>query len=239
MHEYPKLISDLMANNKLKLETILSCNLPWLRLKIAVPHFSNEVIQQAAKESSDWRNTWGDIESNYQVKQWNGSLLFGPTDFAKFRQDMRQQSKYVYDDDEDHTCMLERKNYEFGWNISETHPIRKFVTSIFPNDDDINIVNYYTLPPGGFVFPHRDRTSGKQQLNKIYIPLKWAQGNEFGVYNWGNIPIEERNVYLLNNYSYTHWVVNNSNEDRVVLTIGSNLHAIKDIILDSFLNAQK
>ncbi len=239
MHEYPKLITDLMQHNKLSLDTILSCNIPWLKLDIKVPNFSNEVLKQAMKESLDWRDYWGDIESNYQVREWNGSVLFGPTDFPAFRKSLRDQSKYIIDDDEDHTCMRERNNYDFSWKINETHPIRQFVKTIFPNDSDINIVNYYILPPGGFVFPHRDRTTGKHQLNKIYIPLKWAEGNEFGFYGWGNAPIKEKNAYLLNNYSYTHWVVNNSQTDRIVLTMGTNLAAIKDIITNSFLKAHQ
>lgn len=239
MHEYPKLITDLMLHNTLNLDTILSCNIPWLKLNINVPKFSDDILNQALKESTDWRDYWGDIESNYQVKQWNGSVLFGPTNFTKFREELKKQSKCIVDDDEDHTCMIERNNYDFSWKISENHPIRQFVKTLFPNDEDINIVNYYILPPGGFVFPHRDRTTGKHQLNKIYIPIQWDEGNVFGFYKWGNAPIKEGNAYLLNNYSYTHWVVNNSQTNRIVLTMGTNLNAIKDIIIDSFLNLQK
>lgn len=235
MHEFPKLLEDVSQNNRLELNTILTSGLPWLRLKIPVPHFSDETIHEAIEQSTNWRDKWQDVESNYQVREWNGSLLFGPEDFAEFSEHVRNDDQYGHSDDYDRMCMINRQRFKFGWRINEDHPIRKFVNSIFPNDADINIVNYFTSPPGGYLFPHLDPTSSEKSLNKLYVPLKWSEGNEFGFYRWGNMPVEEGNAYLINNYSHVHWVVNRSNQDRVVLAIGANLSKIENLIKDSFL----
>lgn len=235
MHQFPKLINDLIENNKLDLDTLLSCGIPWLKLNIEVPRFSKEVIQEGILQSTNWRDYWGDVETNYQVKTWNGSMLFGPKNFNQFRSDMSKNPNYGIDDDYDHMCMMHRHEYEYEWRLQSDHPIRLFVESIFPNKEDINVVNYYVSPPGGYLFPHRDNTSGKKQLNKIYIPLQWAKGNELGFYNWGNAPFKEGEAYLVNNYSHTHWFVNRSDLDRIVLAIGSNLQSIENLIIESFL----
>ena len=88
----------------------------------------------------------------------------------------------------------------------------------------------------GYVFPHRDYAIDNMGLAKIYVALKWSKDNIFGMYGCGNIPINEGDVFLLNNYTLPHWVYNGSNEDRVVIDISANLHSpmIKQKIIDAF-----
>lgn len=235
MHEFPKLLEDVSKNNKLELNTILNCGIPWLRLKIKVPHFSDETIAEAIRQCTNWRDKWKDVESNYQVREWNGNMLFGPEDWEAFSDHIQKDEEYGNHDDYDRMCMINRNKFKFGWRIDETHPIRRFVSSIFPNEQHVNIVNYFTSPPGGYLFPHMDPTSSEKSLNKLYVPLRWPDGNEFGFYRWGNMPVEEGNAYLINNYSHVHWVANRSDQDRVVLSIGADLTQIKETIKDSFL----
>lgn len=237
MNEFPKLIEELSSHNSFDLDHFLDCGVPWLKLNLDVPDFDQTVFDDAVKQSTNWRQQWlftnnqENIEIDYQIKEWNGQVLFGPTDWTAWMDLVAGDNKI---NDEDRLCMLHRNEFEFDWRLEPTHPIRQFVESIFPNQQDINLVNFYVLPPGGYLFPHIDPCAGAKALNKIYIPLKWADGNEFGFYKWGNAPMVERNAYLINNYRYVHWVLNRSNEPRVVLDIGSNLHAIKDLIEESF-----
>ena len=114
--------------------------------------------------------------------------------------------------------------------------MRRQLKKIIPNDDDINLVNSYSLPPKGYVFPHRDYAIDGMGLAKIYVALKWGKGNVFGMYGCGDIPIKEGDVILLNNYTLPHWVYNGSDEDRVVIDISANLHSpvIKDKIIQAF-----
>jgi hypothetical protein len=231
MFNFPKILEDLRRQSKLELQSLLNSGLPWLKLDLDIPQFTDDILQEAVTQATNWRDQWKMVETNYQVNEWNGTILFGPSDWVKF-------SKIISEDnlrnDEDHLCMIHRNNLEFDWTIATDHPIRRYVESIFPNKDDINIVNYYVLPPGGYLFPHLDTTVGDKALNKIYIPLRWAEGNEFGFYKWGNMPVQEGKVYLINNYKYAHWVLNDSQEPRIVLVIGANLDSIYDIIAQSF-----
>ena len=237
MHKFPKLIEEISHNNEFDLDNFLDSGIPWVKLNIDVPAFDQAVFDQAVKQSTNWRQQWlftndqENIEIDYQINQWNGQVLFGPSDWTAWMNLVAGDNKK---NDEDRLCMIHRNNFDFDWRLNTDHPIRQFVESVFPNQQDINIVNFYVLPPGGYLFPHIDPCESAKALNKIYIPLQWSEGNEFGFYKWGNAPMVERTAYLINNYRYVHWVLNRSNEPRVVLDIGANLHAIKDLIKESF-----
>ena len=236
---FPKLLEDLSKHNKLDLETILSCGLPCLKLDIDVPTFEKQIFDEAIQECSSWREQWGfkelfnDKENNTdnQTKEWNGQLLFGPHNWQEWKEIYTTQ----HCSDEDQMCMKYRNKIEFSWRLKTNNPIRKYVESLFPNILDINIVNFYVLPPGGYLFPHVDPCTGPKNLNKLYIPLLWETGNEFGFYKWGNMPLKQGNVYLINNYRFAHWVLNRSNTHRIVLDIGANLNSLSDRIINSFL----
>lgn len=240
MNDFPKLIEEVSKHNQFDLNYFLNSGIPWLKLNINVPNFDQTVFTEAIQQSTDWRKKWNFSNKNelvttdYQVKEWNGSLLFGPTNWKKWLQIVNNNN---HKNDEDHLCMLHRNDLGFSRRLEESHPIRKFVESIFSHEKDINIVNFYVLPPGGYLFPHIDPTQGDKALNKIYIPLKWKEGNEFGFYKLGNAPFKQNRAYLINNYRYAHWVLNRSNEPRVVLDIGANLHSISDLIQQSYFES--
>ena len=73
-------------------------------------------------------------------------------------------------------------------------------------------------------------------LAKIYIAVRWGQGNVFGQYGCGNMPVKQGDVFLVNNYTLPHWVFNGSDSERIVLDISANLHSpnIKNSIIKSF-----
>lgn len=235
MHKFPKYIEDCSRDNTLKLDTLLASGMPWLKLDIPVPEFDSSVYDSAIEQSTDWRSQWAasskyrDIDKNL-VEQWNGQLLFGPSDWDHWLDIYTS----VAGSDEDEMCKRYRQELDFSWRLQQGHPIRSFVERVFPDPLDINLVNFYVLPPGGYLFPHTDPSIGPRAMNKLYIPLQWAEGNEFGFYEWGNMPVQERTVYLINNYRYAHWVLNRSDTSRIVLDIGSNLHSIERTIIDSF-----
>jgi hypothetical protein len=239
MHEFPKLIEEVSHHYQFELDHCLNSGIPWIKLKIEVPEFDQTVFDDAVNQSTNWREQWEftnkqeNIEIDYQIKKWNGQVLFGPSDWNAWMKLVSGDNKK---NDEDRLCMIHRNNFDFNWRLEPNHPIRTFVESIFPNQKDINLVNFYVLPPGGYLFPHVDPCEAHSGLNKVYVALKWKEGNEFGFYKWGNAPIVERSAYLINNYRYAHWVLNRSNEPRVVLDIGANLYSIKDLIEESFKN---
>ena len=234
----PKLLTDSIEQNSIDIDIITKkLKLPWLKLDIKLDSVDKNELEKMTS-NKDWRKQWDypnhDADS-YQVKGWNGDVFFGPTDWQKFLALANKQESEHYND-EDSKCRLLRKDMKYDWYVGEDNYVRQQVQKLIPNDDDINLVNTYSLPPGGYVFPHRDYASDGLGLAKIYIALKWGEGNVFGMYGCGDIPIKEGDVILLNNYTLPHWVYNGSDEDRVVIDISANLHSpvIKDKIIQAF-----
>ena len=237
----PKLLKDAITHNEYDIETITKyLKIPWLKLDLKFDTPSQIEIQELLSES-DWRKKWkfkGLSDGLYQVKGWHGNIFFGPTDFDQFAE-MSSKDSYSHDHDEDSRCRHFRKLVNYSWKVKDNSYIKKQVKKIIPNDDDINLVNSYSLPPGGYVFPHRDYAMDGMGLAKIYVAIKWGKGNLFGMYGCGDIPINEGEVFLLNNYTLPHWVYNGSNEDRIVIDISANLKSpiIKQKIIQAFKQA--
>jgi len=229
----PKLLDDVIKHNTHDIDVITkNLKLPWLKLDLDFGVWDETDIA-ALRTSKDWRTKWRfpDLDKNsYQVRNWNGKLLFGPKKFDDFLELSRASE---HDHDEDSKCRFYREKFKYGW--FETTTISKKITSVIP-DQDLNLVNSYVLPPGGYIFPHRDYAIDGMGLAKIYIAVKWSDGNVFGQYGCGDIPIKQGDVFLINNYSLPHWVRNGSDEDRIVVDISANLHSmkIKESIIRSF-----
>ncbi len=68
------------------------------------------------------------------------------------------------------------------------------------------------------------------------LQSNWGDGNIFGQYGCGNIPINEGDIFLINNYTLPHWVYNGSKENRIVINISANLNSpnIKESIIRAF-----
>lgn len=234
-----KLLQDALTQNSTEVDIIVKkLKLPWLKLELNFPKIAEEDFQ-TLKTEQDWRKKWqfpSYDENCYQVKGWNGDFIFGPKPFDEFLKNFKTEISKNSKMDEDCICRVFRNKFQFDWYVEEKNFIRQWINQLIP-DEDINIVNTYFLPPGGYVFPHRDyNTYDELSLAKIYIAAQWKEGNVFGMYGCGNIPIKEGDVYLINNYTLPHWVYNGSNETRLVIDIGANLNSpkIKKIIENSF-----
>jgi len=236
--ELPKLLKDAIKQNRPNAEIITKqLKLPWLKLDIKLPTFIDFWPKYLESiKGKDWRQQWKfenlKSNNNYQVKEWNGDLLFGPHPHDKF---LETTSNIKYNVDEDSRCKYYRNDFEFKWYVDENNKIRKWISWYLP-DNDINIVNTYYIPPGGYVFPHRDYSFDDTGLAKIYVAAIWGEGNVFGMYGCGDVPIKQGDVFLVNNYTLPHWVYNGSNDNRVVIDIGANLNSpiIKKLIESSF-----
>jgi len=233
----PKLLADAMSGNDYDIDVITKqCKIPWLKLDIKFDVPTDDDIDKL-NSNGDWREKWNypTLEQDaYQVNGWNGNVFFGPKDWKLFL-DLNSQEQKEHDHDEDSKCRSFRKKLDYGWYVDEPSYIRKQVGNIIP-DSELNLVNSYSLPPGGYVFPHRDYAIDGMGLAKIYVALKWPEGNVFGMYGCGNIPIKEGDVFLVNNYTLPHWVHNSSSNDRIVIDISADLHSpkIKKAIIDAF-----
>jgi hypothetical protein len=73
------------------------------------------------------------------------------------------------------------------------------------------------LPPGGKIQPHADSGWHAEYYDKYYIPIQNAKGAIFG-FECGIIEPNYGDVWAFDN-SYTHWVENNSDEERIAMII--------------------
>lgn len=228
------LLNNLSRENSLQLDSILSSGIPWLKLDLEIPKFSIEVLNDAVESSVGWHSQW---DSHYaqpdpssQTDSWDGKVLFGPKNWNEWT------PKILSDRIEDEPGLAKkyRRDLDFAWHIDIDHPVRKWVNS-FLDDDAINLVSYYVLGPQGYIQPHYDNTTGNKWLNKMYAAIAWPDGCEFGFLDWGNAPIQEGDVFLINNYQHSHWVINRGTQPRIVMDINCDLTKIQDLIKRSFL----
>lgn len=73
------------------------------------------------------------------------------------------------------------------------------------------------LPPGGEIYPHVDKGWHASYYDKYYVPIKNPKGAKFH-FDDGSIDPMEGEVYAFRN-DVTHWVTNNTNEDRIAMII--------------------
>jgi hypothetical protein len=103
------------------------------------------------------------------------------------------------------------------------------------NDLPINNIkqcNIGILPPGAVIAPHIDNagltTPGNKGCNSLYIPLVWPPGNYFKFNSAGLI--DSTDPWLINISDHTHALVNESNQNRIILSVildpEQNLHLI-------------
>ena len=236
----PALLQDSINRNAPDVDVITKhLKLPWIKLDLKFPALSGNYINNKHQESINWRHKWNyDTENalGYQVNGWNGNLLFGPADLLSFTQEIDQDPKWRNGQyDEGCRCRMFRHQFDYTWTVDKDDPIRQWVSNLFDNQD-LNLVNTYFLPAGGYVFPHRDYAIDNTALSKLYIAIQWSSGNVLGMYGVGNMPIVEGDVFLLNNYTLPHWVYNGSTNLRMVLDVNANFTStkIKEIIFNSF-----
>jgi len=230
--QFPRLIEDLHYYNEFDLEKFTHCGIPFIRLDLDVPEISDSVFDQTVEACSNWRKRWNMVADNYQVKKWNGNILFGPSNWDTWMQTVEQDLK-TCEYDEDGLCKKYRHTQEFVWTVDESNPLRQWVNTFY-NNSDLHLVNVYNIPPGGYLFPHIDKNP-KPHLNKVYVALRWPDGNHFGFNGFGEVPVTSRSAWLINNYKYSHWVYNDSDYNRLVIAIAGDLHSIKDLIHRSWI----
>lgn len=73
------------------------------------------------------------------------------------------------------------------------------------------------LPAGGVIHPHTDDGWHASYYDKYYMPIKNHKGALFS-FDCGSIEPENGDVWAFRN-DVTHWVTNNSKEDRIAMII--------------------
>mgnify|MGYP003342279270 CR=1 FL=1 len=234
--KFPKFIQQARIQNHPELDAILRCGLPWMMLDLDPPKLDRSFTQ--AHIDRWFHGQHSDTTPNTEFVQlssaafeidsklsygWKSRIIFGPAHWCEHWHLGTYEDEY-------NLSIKHRNDFEFEWQIPDSDPIRQWINSMF-SDQDLLTVTAWAMPPGGYLNPHMDNTANAHGINNLYWAVQWNPGNEFGFYRFGNAPIQEGSVCLINNYSYPHWVVNNSDSDRLVLSIGADLSRIeKDIV---------
>lgn len=240
MQQKPKLLADAMEQNQFDVDIVTKkLKLPWLKLDIKAPKMSAEYLETLHADASDLRTAWQFRklkESAYQVKEWDSQILFGPKPFDEFLTKVSSHNEFDFSKfDSDSKARFFRDKHSYDWYVPEDEPLRQWISSFLP-DEDISLVYSYWAPPGGYVFPHRDYAHDGMGLNKLYCAIEWPEGNTFGMYGVGNMPVAEGDVFFIGNYILPHWVYNASNKTRLVIAIGADPHSpsLKKLIQHAF-----
>lgn len=238
-HNIPKIITQARKHNHPELDAVLHCGIPWMMLDLHPPKLTREQTQgwidqwfhsQTADDTPETEFTKlthrsFELDSDLS-KGWKSRIIFGPAHWCEHWHLGTYEDEYTL-------SIKHRKDFEFVWLVEDDHPIRTWLNTMFTDDELLN-VTAWAMPPGGYLNPHQDSTTNRHGINNLYWAVQWDPGNEFGFYRFGNAPIQEGSVCLINNYSYPHWVVNDSDADRLVLSIGADLSRIEPDIIRSW-----
>ena len=97
------------------------------------------------------------------------------------------------------------------------------------------------LPPGGFIYPHRDFDTAKQNndsyqeykgCTQLYIPVYWPKDNYIKFADAGILNFESGQSVVINSDYYSHCLVNNSDQNRIVIGVRCHQDILKDCRLD-------
>jgi hypothetical protein len=107
--------------------------------------------------------------------------------------------------------------------------------------DSLDLDHWYVfvglLPPGGFIYPHLDYNTNLasnsdyrsyQGCTQLYIPLSWPEHNYIKFAGAGVLSLESGQAMVINNDNFVHSVVNNSNQNRIVLSVRSHHKILND-----------
>jgi hypothetical protein len=220
--------------------------IPWLELDLDSPHnqMYKEIDAMRKKFIGFCKNIPNDVPSaiakkeiaeKYNLplfdtdKNWNFLTLYGvSSDTVSFNFDYPElKDKPVH--------------HDFTDIIEHCPAHKKFIEENFILNDEL-LIKYANLGPGGFLLPHTDADNGDhtlKKLNSLTLMVKNPKGCVFNYENWGDIPIKEGRLYLLNT-NYYHATQNKGDEERyhLMFRITSRTKTFIDFFKDKDLIAR-
>jgi len=205
--KWPRIIRDFYQHNftftVLKKNSIDPLTMPWVKYSGNIP---NHLIQAARQE----------IQNNTDYIMQNGSS------YSQF--DNNTAEFQISSNTQWHRVWLSRQRQPVdAWQIFPQ------VTKLI---DSLQVDHWYSfiglLPPGGFIYPHRDYDTFKQNskeyfpyqgCTQLYIPINWPSKNYIKFTGVGTLCLDSGQAMVINNDSYTHCLVNDSDQTRIVVGI--------------------
>ena len=125
----PKLLDDAIKQNDYDIDVITkNLKIPWLKLDMEFDKpTDSELLNLYSKNS--WREKWQYLTTafhSYQVKDWSGDILFGPTDWDYFMKLSRKEFE-LHNSDEDSRCKKLRNRMKYDWFVDDENYVKKQV----------------------------------------------------------------------------------------------------------------
>lgn len=168
--------------------------LPYLKLNMSVPYNEIYAEWQTVKEQAvDHRAD--DALLSYKNQGWKSLVLYGTNATAT------QESSGTLD-----------------WTdiASKCPKTTQWLKDNFIIDNTTGRIRFMLLDAGGYILPHKDRE--EKFLYETNIAIHNPKENVFRFTEYGNVPFENGDAYMLD-ISNKHFVVNNSNEDRLHIIV--------------------
>ena len=173
-------------------------NLPWLDLKIDIPH--EEMLEEAINLKDRFvKHRDQDGVGGYRHKGWRSLCIHG-IDAEK----TNHFDQYGY---------TSNKETPYKWtDIIDRCPVTyNYFKNVFPYKQYFRL-RYMLLEPGGYITPHND--SDVSKLSPINIALNHPKGCKMKMKDHeGYVPFKPGSVVMLD-VSNTHAYINDSDEDR-------------------------
>lgn len=101
------------------------------------------------------------------------------------------------------------------------HALRDLEPQLRQLGMDVSAMTLARLDPGGWLEPHKDPITSDQTMAHVWIPLHHSAA-KIKIWPWGDMPQQPGHVYLLNNQSFVHSIVNFDQCARYVVTARIN-----------------
>jgi Aspartyl/Asparaginyl beta-hydroxylase len=219
--KFPQIIQDFYEYNfnftMVSKKSLNAIEIPYMRY---CKEISNKSINDATNE----------ISNNLELIMRNGLEYSMHNDNVKEFQPASDDSAW--------RIVWLKKNNQITKLVEQFPAVQKLI-------DCLNLNHWHAfigvLPPGGFIYPHKDfvmhRLENKefvyyQGCAQLYIPLQWPAGNYIKFANVGALAMESNDPMVINTDYFTHCVINDSDQTRYIL--GIRVH--HDILNDCDFN---
>jgi len=196
-------------------------NLPWLDLKIDIPH--EEMLEEAINLKDRFvKHRDEDFAGGYRHKGWRSLCIHGidaekTNHFDQYGYASNQEAPYKWTD------IVDRCPVTYNY-FKDVFPYKKYFR-----------LRYMLLEPGGYITPHNDSDTSK--LSPINIALNHPKGCKMKMKDHeGYVPFKPGSVVMLD-VSNTHAYINNSDEDRYhIIVHGVRSKEFEQLVEKSYEN---
>lgn len=207
---YPQLVKDFFKHNfdfhvyRKQLEQDLFAN-------EQVPYFHFNYFY-------DEKKLYNELVSNqeylFSKEKIPAQHKYNQADYSKYNQEVIWRTVFTYPYKDGAPQTIE----EFALDKNLLPELYRFYSQLPIKNVYLSFLGF--LPAGGYISPHKDFTDAgvPKGCSQLYFALNAKPGNFLKINNVGLVPFQDQPT-ILNNQSFTHALINQSNEPRWVISV--------------------